>query len=149
LSVALKDYASENEEEYYGQGFEKESVVSVWVGLDDDSNDIEGLDVLQDSCGVGYYDLDNQEGNCFDFNLTPVSDLLIDLSYSESFIKNVNDRLLEKSISKARWVIVQYDFAYDPNRVTRGIAKDPIFLGVFNYTVSSNELSDIWGQCKN
>lgn len=138
--MALKDYANENEDEFYGQGFEKELVASVWVGLEDDTNDPEGLDVLQDLCGVGYYNLDNQEGNCLDFKLVPVNDLLKDLSYSKSFIQSLNDGLKEKNISKARWVIVQYDFAYDPNKVTREMAKDPIFIGVFNYTVNDNEL---------
>ncbi len=74
--MALIDYESENTEEYYNQGFEKESLISICLGMEDDSNDEENLDVLQDLCGVGYYDLDQQESNCFDFEIVPVEQLL-------------------------------------------------------------------------
>ncbi|MED5526275.1 MAG: immunity 22 family protein [Pseudomonadota bacterium] len=129
--MSLKDYS--DEDDYYTQGFEKEGVVSIWVGLKDNANDPEELDALQDLCGVGYYDLDNQEANCFDFNLVTLQELLEEISYSKSFMEDVLDRAKEKGLSEARWVIVQYDFEYNPRKVKRKVSDDPVFLGCFSY----------------
>ncbi len=132
--MALRNYAEEDEEEFYGQGFEEDSVVSVWLGLEDDSSDPEGLDVLQDLCGVGYYELDKQEANCFDFKAVNVSTLINSLSYSQTFITEAIARANELGIEKAKWIVVQYDFAYNPDRVGRTVSPDPVFLGVFEYS---------------
>ncbi len=132
--MALRNYAEENEEEFYGQGFDENSFVSIWLGLEDDSNDPDGLDVLQDLCGVGYYDLDNQEANCFDFKTVSVSRLLDELSYSETYIDEAIARSKELGIKEAKWVIVQYNFAYKPDKVNRVISPDPVFVGVFAYS---------------
>ncbi|MGF1770388.1 immunity 22 family protein [Enterovibrio makurazakiensis] len=129
--MPLKDYS--DEDDYYTQGFEKNGVVSIWVGLKDNTDDPENLDVLQDLCGVGYYELDNQEANCFDFRLVALEDLLKELSYYKSFLNEAVDAAQNKGLSQALWVTVQYDFAYDPSRVKRRVADDPIFLGHFSY----------------
>jgi hypothetical protein len=129
--MPLKDYS--DEEEFYTQGFEKDGVVSIWVGLTDDSNDPEGLDVLQDLCGVGYYDLHNQEANNFDFEKVQLKKLLEEMSYSESFINEALASAQDKGLSEALWVTLQYDFDYNPEKVKREIADDPIFLGCFSY----------------
>jgi hypothetical protein len=131
--MALNDYAELDEEDFYGQDFEKQRVVSVWAGLTDGSNDAEALDVLQDLCGVGYYDLDFQEGQHFDFELVPLHLLLEEFSYSSSFISPVLDAAKGRGAESARYVLVQYDFQYDPSRIKRPIASDPVFLGVFHY----------------
>ncbi len=131
--MALRDYAIENEEDFYGQDFEKKSVVSVWVGLKDNSDDPEGLDVLQDLCGVGYYDLGLQEVNCFDFRSSEVAELLKGLSYSHSFAENVVDACSNKGIIKAKWILLQYEFAYDPKKVIREVSNEPVFIGVFEF----------------
>jgi hypothetical protein len=131
--MSLKDYS--DEDDYYTQGFEKEGVVSIWVGLEDSADDPEELDVLQDLCGVGYYELDNQEANCFDFKSVTLQELFDELSYSDSFINEAIEAARSKEVLEARWVIVQYDFEYDPCRVTRPIADDPVFLGCFSYVV--------------
>ncbi|EKE74866.1 immunity 22 family protein [Gallaecimonas xiamenensis] len=129
--MSLKDYS--DEDDYYTQEFEKEGVVSIWVGLTDNANDPEELDALQDLCGVGYYELDNQEANCFDFNLVTLQELLEDISYSKSFMIDALDRAREKGLSEARWVIVQYEFEYNPSKVKREVSDDPVFLGCFSY----------------
>lgn len=131
--MALKDYAIDDEEDFYNQGFEKENFVSIWIGINSDEDDPDELDVLQDLCGVGYYDIDQQDGNCFDFELTSLEVLLEDMSYSKSFVKEAVKVANGKNINNARWVILQYDFAYDPIKVKREISDDPIFLGCFLY----------------
>lgn len=127
--MARRDYSED--EDYYTQDFERDGVVSIWIGLSNGSSEV---DVLQDLCGVGYYSLDNQEGMNFDFKLVPVGELLSRLSYSSSFMKATVEKANAMSLSQARWVTVQYDFAYSPARVQRPIAADPVFLGVFEYS---------------
>jgi len=125
--------AKVSEDEFYSQDFEKEGVVSIWLGLEDIKKEDEELDVLQNFCGVGYYNLDDQESNTFDFKETKIQELLKDISYSESFIDEAVKKAQEKNIQSAKWVIVQYDFAYDLNKINIDISKEPIFLGVFDY----------------
>lgn len=132
--MALKNYAEIDESDYYGQGFEKAGFVSLWAGLSDQSTRVDGIDVLQDLCGVGYYNIDNQESNCHEFQIVFLSELLEELSYSKSFRDEAVDVAADKGARMARWVVAQFDFAYDPKRVKREIAEDPIFLGVFPYT---------------
>jgi len=132
--MALHDYAEMDESDFYGQGFEKSGVVSVWAGLSNKASDSEDLDVLQDLCGVGYYSLDNQESNCKDFQLVPLTDLLSDLSYVASFQDAAIAAASQLGLGNARWVLAQYDFEYDPRRVKRQIHEDPLFLGVFPYS---------------
>jgi hypothetical protein len=133
LVMALKDYAAIDEDDFYGQPFEEEGFVSIWVGMTDDSEDPEDLDVLQDLCGVGYYNLDLQESNSFDFKPTDLRTLLSEMSFSDSFIDTAIKAASQKGIDIARWIILQYDFKYDPAQVKRKAADDPIFLGAFEY----------------
>jgi len=129
--MAKKDYS--DEDDYYSQGFEREGVVSIWVGLRGDEVDT-GADVLQDLCGVGYYRLDDQESNNFDFEMVGVDKLLGDLSYSKSFLANAVEVARRRGVNEARWVTAQYNFDYDPSRVRRSIAADPVFIGSFTYS---------------
>ena len=131
--MALQDYAEIDEDDYYGQNFEEEGKVSIWFGFTTDENDPDNLDVLQDLCGVGYYDLDKQDMNCFDFELSSPRKLLKDLSYSNSFIEQVLEETNSKGYKEARWVLAQYDFNYEPSKVKRKIEADPIFVGTYNY----------------
>lgn len=132
--MALHDYAEMEEEDYYAQGFERAGFVSLWAGLADQSTAHEEIDVLQDLCGVGYYNIDNQESNSHEFRLVSVADLLDELSYSPTFRDEAFKVAVDKGVMKGRWVVAQYDFAYDPGRVKRLISNDPIFLGAFPYT---------------
>ena len=132
--MALHDYAELDENDFYSQGFEKEGLVSVWASTTDNSNDPENLDVLQDLCGIGYYNLDNQESNCENFIMVPFEKLVSELSYSESFREEASKAATRVGISTIRWIIVQYDFKFDPKRVKRQIHVDPVFVGAFRYT---------------
>jgi hypothetical protein len=131
--MAIKDYSEEDD--YYTQEFEKDGVVSIWVGLTDGEDDLVEFDVLQDLCGVGYYDLASQEGNCFDYKRVSLKELLDEMSYSNSFISEALKAAQKKGLSEGLWVTLQYDFEYDPARVERKISKDPVYLGSFNYKV--------------
>jgi len=93
------------------------------------------VDLLRELCGVAHYDLDSQEVNVDDkrWREQPVKKLVGPLSYSESFVDDVVAAAKDKGIAKALFVIVQYDFEYDPKKVKRKVASDPIFLGVFDY----------------
>lgn len=129
--MALQDYS--DEDDYYSQGFEKKDVISVWLGL----TECEGLrdaDTLQDLCGVGYYSLDQQEGYSFDFALVDLPRLLERMSYSSSYAGEVIAAAKSKGIQSARFITIQFDFAYDPAGVTRKIRDDPVFIGVFPYS---------------
>lgn len=132
--MSLNDYSDDND--YYTQGFEKEGIVSIWAGILGEDVDAD-LDILQDLCGVGYYNLDNQETNNINFEIESLNKLLEDLSYSKSFINEVISAAFDKGIVDCRWVVVQYDFNYNPLKVKRRIAKDPIFIGSFKYLVES------------
>ena len=83
--MALYDYAETDDEDYYAQGFERTGYVSLWLGLADQSTAGDEIDVLQDLCGVGYYNIDSQESNCDEFRVVSVVDLLGELSYSPTF----------------------------------------------------------------
>jgi len=131
MLMARRDYSED--EDFYTQGFESPGEVSIWLGYSqhaDGSND-----VLQDLCGVGYYSLDDQEANCFSFELTKVEHLLKEISYSVSFIDAAVRTAKRRKLLEARWVTVQFDFAYAPEKVKRLVAADPIFWGVFRYSV--------------
>ncbi len=55
------------------------------------------------------------------------------IEYSESFIEKALKIAEKKGCQKARWVLVQYDFAYEPQLVKREISDDPTFLGILEY----------------
>lgn len=132
--MAFRDYSEDDD--YYEQGFYHEGLVSVWLGLGGDQGE---ADVMQDLCGVGYYDLSDQEIYHFDFKLVPVRDLLEPISFSQSFIDEVIAAATKKGIENARWIAVQFNFEYDPSKVKREIADDPIYVGSFPFIV---DLSD-------
>lgn len=134
--MAIRDYSEEDD--YYDQGFHKEGLVSVWVGLSADDGEPD-LDVLQDLCGVGYYRLSDQEHYNFGFELVDLRQLLQPLSYSKSYIEAAVAMASALGLQKARWVTVQYDFNYDPAKVQRPIANDPVYIGSFPYTVLDSQ----------
>ena len=124
-----------NEGVFYGQGFQKEGVMSCWVGLNSPGDHDGDVDVLQDLCGVGYYSLDDQESNCEDFALLPLRELVSPMSYSESYMAAVLAAAERLGVHQGRWVVVQFNFEYDPTKVTEVVHSDPVFLGVFPYSV--------------
>ena len=106
--------------------------LSVWVG---NVRRDPKVDLLRELCGVAYYDLDFQEINLDDkrWRQQPVKKLLAPLSYSESFTDEVVAAAKDKGFAKALFVIVQYDFEFNPKKVRRKVASDPVFIGVFDY----------------
>ena len=131
--MALKDYAELDEEDYYGQDFATPGVVSIWVGSAEPTEFAENLDILQDLYGIGYYDLDDNEAY---YGAAPadIGELLRLFSFQASFTPAVVEAARRLGITRARWAIAQFNFAYDPARVQRPIRDDPGFLGVFQYT---------------
>ena len=130
--MARRDYASLDEDDFYGQGFEKKGALSVWIFQRDPSPLGPNVDTLQDLCGVGYYDLDWQEVIAKK-RPTNVATLVRALSYSRSFEKAVVAAAAAAGVAKGWVVVAQYDFAYDRARVKRRIARDPRFIGVFDW----------------
>src|SRR6266404_4277991 len=76
------------------------------------------------------------------FPKTTVAAILSRLSYSSSFLGPVNQAAAKKKVNQAYWALAQYDFAYNPERVRGAVAKDPLFLGVFDWN-DSEDASDI------
>ena len=111
--------------------FEKKGFVSLWAFLEEPASDI---DLMRELCGVDNYDLDDQEGifseGC---KLTPLLQLISQSSYADSFIDEAERAAKGLGIAEARGVMAQYDFAYDPRKITRKVAPDPIFLGSFSW----------------
>lgn len=111
--------------------FEKTGVVSIWAGIDKPDGE---ADVLKDLCGVEFYDLDCQEGAVADdWKPVDVGTLLCQLSYSESFADEAISASQAKGVGKARWVVMQLDFAYELDKVEKQIAVDPVFIGCFEW----------------
>ena len=124
-----------------GPFFEKKGKVSIWLGLRKPNlKAMEGVDILKHLCGVNYYDLDEQEvaaaGDTFP--KASVADILGRLSYSSSFLERANQAAAKKKVKQAYWALAQYEFAYNPERVRRAVAKDPLFLGVFDWNDSED-----------
>lgn len=53
--------------------------------------------------------------------------------YSEELIEAAE----RMGIKQARYIVLQFDFNYDLERVKRSVCGDPIFIGSFNYSVES------------
>lgn len=127
--MALRDYAEENEDEYYGQEFAQDGKVSLWIAPTDLNHISNKADLLQDLCGVGYYDLDFHEVVGGD-QVGNLSELFGQLSYSESFRFDVLQLVSEQEIY---YLMAQYDFAYSESRVSRTPTGDLRFVGVFDF----------------
>ena len=132
--MALVDYAALDESEYYGQDFERDGVVSLWVGVASLNSAPRNLDILQDYCGIGYYSLDMNEVVSHAEPRT-IAELVGTMSYAESFAAEADTAARRLGAPVARWAVAQFDFAYDPSRVRRSVRPEAIFLGVFGYSV--------------
>ena len=130
--MPLRDHSQDDD--FYGQGFSRKGVVSVWVGTTPAPADAR-VDTLQDLCGVGYYRLSDQESNACDGDAaTDLATLFEPISYASSFLPAVLDAAWQAGISKAFWITVQFDFEYRKEAVRRPIAPQPVFLGAFPYS---------------
>jgi hypothetical protein len=131
--MAIVDYEALDEEDFYGQGFREEGIVSVWLGTESLADAPDELDVLQDYCGVGYYNMDSHDEYTEDYILLPSEYLLRKLSYSDSFFAVAQRAAARVGVEQARYVIAQYDYEYDPSEVKRSAYAQPIFIGAFPY----------------
>jgi hypothetical protein len=130
------------------QSFRKKGFVSLWLGVrKPDLAAMDGVDILKDKCGVSYYDVDDQEVAAIDDNYpkAPIADVLQQLSYSSSFLAAASKQAGEKKIRHAYWALAQYDFAYNPARISKPIAPEPLFLGVFEWNDSEDDLEEMYG----
>lgn len=121
--------------------FEKPGKVSLWLKLEKPDLTKRDLDILKTYCGVKYYNLDDQElsGVSNSFPKTTVADLLGRLSYSSSFLAAALKDAEGKELTHAYWALAQYNFAYDPKKAVGKIARDPLFLGVFDWNDSEDD----------
>src|SRR4051812_34503812 len=105
-------------------------MVSIWCGQSPVEPD---SDFLRDNYGIEYWDPDSQE--CvIDKSTPPISLLAKRLSYHESFYDALIRGAESLRLTKALWVLAQYDFAYDPARA--GLTKipdEPQFIGCFKW----------------
>jgi hypothetical protein len=115
------------------ENFEQKGVVSIWVFREEKDPANAEKDVLMDLCGIDYYDNDDTEGNISTEGFQSLVSLISPLSYSDSFIQDAMAAAERMEIEEARGVMVQFDFAYDPNKVTKPISRDPIFIGYFGW----------------
>jgi len=139
--MPLRDYEELDEDDFYGQGFERPGLVSLWLGTEDPSPINPKLDVLQDLCGVGYYSLDQQEVNI----LEPPAAITLEamfapISYSASFLPAVIKAAAKLGITTCWYAVAQYDFKYNPKKIKRTIAPQPVFLGAFKYVAKDEPL---------
>ncbi len=135
LNMALRDNEAEDEAGFYEQGFEANGIVSIWLGRQPICPDDTNVDILQDLCGVGYYELDNQEISGAGVEKSSIHELLMAISYSRSFANQAIQNASNLGLTDGFWLLVQFDFAYEPSRVVREIAVDPIFIGQFMYVM--------------
>ncbi|MBN3725677.1 hypothetical protein [Burkholderia sp. Ac-20379] len=130
--MALRD--DSDDEDFFGQGFAQEGMVSVWLFVEAVRDVAPRTDTLQDLCGVGYYRLSDQESFYYDHRLVDVAAMLPEASYAATFSDAAIAAAQAKGITQAYGFIVQYEFAYDPAKVTRPIADNPVFIGAFAFS---------------
>ena len=54
------------------------------------------------------------------------------------FLGPAGDAAEKKKVKQSYWALAQYEFAYNPQRVRKSVAKDPFFLGVFDWDDSED-----------
>lgn len=135
--MALKDYTKEAD--YYTQGFFKHETMSIWAGLGELPSDPD-LDILQDCCGVNDYDRGDTRIITFDSQPLELYRFIGEIAGATSFFKTLLPIADQKELlSGVKWVLAQNDFAYDPDKVSRKIAIDPVFIGSFSMVRGKGE----------
>jgi hypothetical protein len=128
----------------------KQRKVSLWLAVKKLSpRQMQGVDILNDLCGVRHYDLDSQELSAAadDFPKATVEELLGKLSYSSTFLAAATQAAAERSIKHAYWALAQYDFVYKPRPGRNIDERAPFFLGVFEWNDSEDdELLAAWAR---
>jgi hypothetical protein len=120
----------------------KQRRVSLWLAVKKPSiKKMQGVDILQDLCGVRYYDLDSQELSAVadNFPKATVEEIVAKLSYSSTFLHAATQAAAEQSITHAYWALAQYDFVYKPNPRRKLDERAPYFLGVFDWNDAEDD----------
>jgi len=113
--------------------FEKEGWISVWSGMSAEDRE---QDILKSFCGIDYYDVDFQEILVApDWEVIDSTQLFERLSFADSYLDKLIHAATTKGLVKCRYVVAQFNFKYDPKKVTKPIAPDPVFVGTFRYSV--------------
>lgn len=113
-------------------------MVSVWARLKEPED---GVDLLKDLCDVRYYDVDFQDLVADEaWSMQPIKRLLDQVSYSSSFADAAVAAAPEKKLPRARQVLCQFDFRYDPARGKGTVASDPVFIGAIKWDDNRDEL---------
>ena len=134
---------------YDGPDFEREGVVSIWIGArpwndphwPDDycvpkygGGDDEPLCDFTVDFKFGYFDLDKTESNySADGSMVDLELMLQPLSYSESFLESAMAEARRQgcTTASAAWLI--FDLAYDPQATGVRESRFMRFLGTFIY----------------
>jgi hypothetical protein len=138
---------------YDGPDFDREGVVSIWIGTrpwndpewpedycvpNYGGDDDEQLCDFTTDFGFDHFDLDKTESNYSDDGLMVDLELLLNpLSYSPSYGEKAVAEAKRNGLATASAAWLIFDFAYDP-RVT-GIVQSRFlrFLGSFEYDLNS------------
>ena len=108
--------------------FEKKGKVSLWLGVRKPKGKVmEGVDIPKTSAGCTTTTSTSRKWRLSEipFPGPTVAEILRRLSYCSSFLEPANHAAAEKRVTHAYWALAQYEFAYDPKRVRRAVAKDP------------------------
>lgn len=106
-----------------------ENKVSIWIGKniikeDDDRN------ILKEFWGVEDYEEDFEEINFAVNNFSTIRDLAEPLSFSESFVDNLENEAEKEGLKRGGYIIALYDYAYKKEIKE---TEEAVFLGVFDY----------------
>lgn len=125
-----QDYS--DHDDFFTQDFRQPGLASVWLALPE-FDSTRTNDALQTLAGVGYYNLDDQETNGSDSEPLSIDKLLAPISYSQSFSNQIVEAANSKGIFSSRWVLVQFDFAYDRSRARRPIDPTLLYIATVPY----------------
>src|SRR5579872_2361596 len=98
--------------------FLQEGMVSLWVFRKRLNPASTGGDVLGNLCGVDYYNTDFQDMATSE-DVQPLASLLSQISDANSFLDEAVVAAERIGVKEAYGVIAQFDFAYEPSKVTR------------------------------
>jgi len=132
---------------YGGPHFEAEGFVSIWIGTFPSEEiraeqlcerygeeyEDEPLALWMGEFGFGWFDHDFMDTNGHGMAVGPLRELIESCSYAASFVNEAMKIAAQQGISETQFVMLLYDFRYDPSvtGITRG--KYLQFLGAFPY----------------
>lgn len=108
-----------------------ENKVSIWIGKEIIKSEEDDRSILEEIYGINDYDVDLEEANFYIGELSSVEELVEPLSFSESFIDELLDKVEEMGIEEGGYIIALYDYVFENEEKND---KDPIFIGTFDYS---------------